>query len=246
MPKFSVILAAAGRSSRFSDPHYKKPFAMLNRKAVWLYSADLFLKRQDVKQVIIVISPEDKEDFLAKFGPNLAVLGIDVVLGGEERADSVENALKKVDESADFVVVHDAARPCLDADLIERVFQAATDTGAAIPAIPVNSTVKKSNDGNVVDETVDRTGLHLAQTPQVFRRELICDLYANRGGVNVTDESQLAENNGVKVTLVEGSPLNIKITTKQDLAFASACLSAQPAPKFDAPIHPFADDRLMR
>jgi 2-C-methyl-D-erythritol 4-phosphate cytidylyltransferase len=246
MPKFSVILAAAGRSSRFSDPHYKKPFAMLNRKAVWLYSADLFLKRQDVQQVIIVISPADKEDFLAKFGPNLAVLGIDVVLGGEERADSVENALKKVDETADFVAIHDAARPCLDADLVERVFQAAGETGAAIPAIPVSSTVKESKDGCVVAATVDRTGLYLAQTPQVFKRDLICDLYAKRGEANVTDESQLAEINGVKVTLVEGSELNIKITTKQDLAFASACLSAQPAPKFDAPIHPFADDRLIR
>jgi 2-C-methyl-D-erythritol 4-phosphate cytidylyltransferase len=246
MPKFSVILAAAGRSSRFADPHYKKPFAMLNRKAVWLYSADLFLKRQDVQQVIIVISPADKEDFLAKFGPNLAVLGIDVVLGGEERADSVENALKKVDETADFVAIHDAARPCLDADLVERVFQAAGETGAAIPAIPVSSTVKESKDGCVVAATVDRTGLYLAQTPQVFKRDLICDLYAKRGEANVTDESQLAEINGVKVTLVEGSALNIKITTKQDLAFASACLSAQPAPKFDAPIHPFADDRLIR
>ena len=219
---------------------------MLNRKAVWLYSADLFLKRQDVQQVIIVIAPEDKEDFLSKFGPNLAVLGIDVVLGGKERADSVENALKKVDESADFVVVHDAARPCLDADLVERVFQAANQTGAAIPAIPVSSTVKKSNDGRVVDETVDRNGLYLAQTPQVFKRELICDLYSKRGEADVTDESQLAEINGVEVTLVEGSPLNIKITTTQDLIFATACLATRPVPKFDAPIHPFADDRLIR
>ncbi len=246
MPTFSVILAAAGSSTRFADPHYKKPFAMLNRKAVWLYSAELFLKRQDVKQIIMVIAPEDKDDFLSKFGPNLAVLGIDVVLGGRERSDSVENALAKVDDAADYVVIHDAARPCLDADLIERVFLAAGKSGAAIPAIPVNSTVKKSSDGQRVDSTVDRKGLFLAQTPQVFRRTLICDLYKKRNGTAVTDESQLAEINGVEVSLVEGSPLNIKITTKQDLAFASACLAAQPVTQFDAPIHPFHDDRLIR
>ena len=205
-----------------------------------------FSQAQDVKQIIIVIAPEDKDDFLSKFGPNLAVLGIDVVLGGRERADSVENALAKVDDAADYVVIHDAARPCLDADLVERVFVAAGQSGAAIPAIPVNSTVKKSSDGRSVNSTVDRKGLYLAQTPQVFRRALILDLYKKRNGMAVTDESQLAEINGMEVALVEGSPLNIKITTKQDLAFASACLSAQPVTKFDAPIHPFNDDRLIR
>ena len=97
MPKYSVILAAAGRSSRFKDDHYKKPFANLNRKAVWLHSADRFLKRDDVKQLIIVISEADRESFNMKFGANLAVLGIDVVIGGEERRDSVRNALAKVD-----------------------------------------------------------------------------------------------------------------------------------------------------
>ena len=105
MPKFSVILAAAGKSSRFRDPNYKKPFALLNRKAVWLYSAELFLKRNDVKQVIIVISPEDKDEFLAKYGPNLAVLGVEVALGGAERSDSVQNALEKVSLDSTHVVI---------------------------------------------------------------------------------------------------------------------------------------------
>jgi 2-C-methyl-D-erythritol 4-phosphate cytidylyltransferase len=243
---FSVILAAAGRSSRFKDPNYKKPFAQLNRKAVWLYSADLFLKRADVKQVIIVISPEDKDEFLAKFGPNIAVLGVEVALGGNERADSVENALAKVDPGCDYVVIHDAARPCIDADLIESVFQSVKQNDATIPVIPVNSTLKRSGDGKFVEETVDRTNLYQAQTPQAFKRDLILSLYANRKGAQPTDEAQLAEMNGQRVAMVPGSPLNIKITTKQDLAFARACLEAMPKPKFDAPIHPFADDNLFR
>jgi len=246
LPKFSVILAAAGQSSRFKDPNYKKPFAQLNRKSVWLYSADLFLKRSDVKQVIIVISPEDKEDFFVKFGPNIAVLGVEVALGGKERADSVENALKKVDPTSDYVVIHDAARPCINADLIESVFQAVQKHKAVVPVVPVNSTLKRSTDGKSIDETVDRSNLYLAQTPQAFERELILSLYENRGDQQPTDEAQLAEQQRRRVALVPGSPLNIKITTRQDMSFARACLEAMPKPKFDAPLHPFADDNLFR
>lgn len=246
MAKFSVILAAAGKSSRFNDPNFKKPFASLNRKPVWLYSADLFLKRADVKQLIIVISPEDKADFFAKFGPNIAVLGVDVVLGGKERADSVENALKKVNPDCDFVAIHDAARPCINSDLIESVFQMAVNCKMAIPAVPVYSTLKRSHDGKTVEETVDRSSLYLAQTPQAFERRLLEQLYANRGDLQPTDESQLAELQGHEVAMVPGSAYNIKITTRDDLRFAKACLDAMPQARFDAPIHPFADDNLFR
>ena len=85
MATFAVILPAAGKSSRFHDKHYKKPFVPLNDRAVWLHSAEKFLNRDDVKQVIIVISAEDHEDFHMKFGANVAILGIDVVEGGGER-----------------------------------------------------------------------------------------------------------------------------------------------------------------
>lgn len=246
MATFSVILAAAGRSSRFNDPNYKKPFAVLNGKPVWLYSVELFQKRADVKQIIIVISPDDKEDFIAKFGANIAVMGIELVLGGAERADSVENGLAKVDPSCDYVAIHDAARPCIDADLVESVFAEAQQQGAAIPAVPVNSTLKKSTDGKAIDNTVDRTNLYAAQTPQAFNRELIQELYANRNGAQPTDEAQLLELNDHPVAIVPGSPFNIKITTQADLRFAKACLAAMPTAKFDAPIHPFADDNLFR
>lgn len=82
MSKFAVILPAAGRSSRFKDKHYKKPFAPLSGRAVWLHSAERFLNRKDVVQLILVISPEDREDFMFKFGSNVAILGIDVIDGG--------------------------------------------------------------------------------------------------------------------------------------------------------------------
>lgn len=245
MPKYCVILAAAGRSSRFKDEHYKKPFALLNKKAVWLYSVERFQKRSDVKQTIIVIGQDDKEDFMSRFGANLAVLGIDVVIGGKERCDSINNALKKVDESIDFVVIHDAARPCVSDEDIESVFAAATKCRAAILGTPVTATLKKS-DGKTIQSTVDRTSLWQAMTPQVFERQLIVDAYSKIGDSKPTDDAQLLEQQGHSVEIVSGSPLNIKITTKRDMAMARACLEAMPKPRFDAPIHPFADDTLWR
>ena len=246
MSTIAVILAAAGKSSRFNRSGPKKPFVNLNQKAVWLHSAELFLKRDDVKQLLVVIAPEDKEDFLAKYGANLAVMGIDLVLGGAERADSVGNALSKVRSDIEFVAIHDAARPCLHDELLDEIFKAARETGAAIPAIPITGTVKRSKDGKLIEETVDRKNLYTSQTPQVFEQSIIQKLYANRGGKNPTDESQLAEESGIPVALVEGSPFNIKITSKQDLKLAAACLKALPTPRFDAPLHPFADGDLWR
>ena len=137
MAKFAVILPAAGRSSRFQDKHYKKPFAPLGRRAVWLHSAERFLGRDDVVQLILIISPNDRDDFNFKFSSNVAILGIDVVDGGAERDDSVAAALERLKPEADFVCVHDAARPCLADAWIDKIFAAAEKTGAAIFAVPV-------------------------------------------------------------------------------------------------------------
>ena len=96
MSKFAVILAAAGKSDRFKDKNYKKPFAPLAGRAVWLHSAEKFLNREDVKQLLIVIAAEDREYFQFKFAANVAILGIDVVDGGQQRADSIQQALARV------------------------------------------------------------------------------------------------------------------------------------------------------
>ena len=170
-PKFAVILPAAGKGSRFHDKHYKKPFAPLADRAVWLHTVDRFVGRQDVAQTIVVIDPEDREMFQTKFGANLAILGVDVVDGGAERADSVAKALEQVRPDVEFVAVHDAVRPCLADAWIDKIFAAAEKSGAAIFAIPVVATLKQSDDGKVVTRTVPRANLWEAQTPQVFRRD---------------------------------------------------------------------------
>jgi len=241
--KFAVIMPAAGRSSRFRDKRYKKPFASLGGRAVWLHSAERFLNRDDVVQLILVIAPEDRDDFNFKFASNVAILGIKVVEGGVERADSVAAALAKVNPEADFVCVHDAARPCLVNEWIDKIFAAAEKSGAAIFAIPVAGTLKKVGDDHKIQETASREGLWEAQTPQVFRRELLVEAYEKREGFAATDDAQLVERLGRPVAVVPGSSLNLKITTREDLRLAEQALRALPKPKLDGPIHPFADER---
>jgi 2-C-methyl-D-erythritol 4-phosphate cytidylyltransferase len=244
--KFAVILPAAGQSSRFRDKNYKKPFAPLANRAVWLHSAEKFLHRGDVKQVLIVVSPEDREYFNFKFSSNVTILGIDVVPGGKERADSIENALARVKPDIEFIAVHDAVRPCIADEWITKVFEAAERSGAAILAVPVGSTLKRVGIDQKVVETVSRDGLWEAQTPQVFRRQILLDAYAKRQGFVATDDAQLVERIGQVVTVVQGSPVNLKITTQEDLRLAEQALKALPKPKFQGPVHPFADDDMWR
>jgi 2-C-methyl-D-erythritol 4-phosphate cytidylyltransferase len=244
--KFAVILPAAGRSSRFHDKNYKKPFAPLGGRAVWLHSAERFLNRSDVAQLVLVISPDDREYFNFKFSSNAAILGIEVIDGGKERFESVTNALARVKPEAEFVCVHDSARPCIADEWIDKVFQAAERTGAAILAIPVSGTLKRVGQDNVVQETVSRAGLWEAQTPQVFRRDLLLEAYAKRGNFQATDDAQLVERLGQKVTVVPGSPINLKITTREDLRLAEQALKALPKPKLQGPLHPFGDDDMWR
>lgn len=246
MSTFAVILPAAGKSRRFRDKHYKKPFAPLDNRPVWMHSAERFLNRDDVKQTILVISPDDREEFYSKFGANVAILGIEVVEGGAERADSVQNALTQVRDDIDFVAVHDAARPCIANEWIDRVFAAAEQSDAAILAVPVAGTLKRVGGDHVIQETVSRESLWEAQTPQVFRRQLLIDAYARRGKTQPTDEAQLIEQFGRPVTVVQGSPINLKITTKDDLHFAGHALKALPKPKIFGAGHPFADDDMWR
>jgi len=246
MSKFAVILVAAGQSSRFKDQFHKKQFAILDQRPVWLHSAEKFLARNDVGQLIVVIAAEDREDFFSRFGANIAVLGFDVVDGGIHRHESVANGLAKVGAEFKFVAVHDAARPCIVDELVENCFSKARETGAAIPAIPVDGTVKKSADGKRIDETVDRSGMYVAQTPQAFRRDVLEKAYASLGQFRPTDDAQAVERMGHPVAIVPGSPLNIKLTTRQDLKLASACIKAMPAPRLDAKPHPFSGDNLWR
>ncbi len=246
MSTYAVILPAAGRGLRFKDKNFKKPFVPLDGRAVWLHAAERFRKRDDVKQVIVIISEEDREYFQMQFGANVAILGFEVVTGGQQRADSVRAALDRVKPEADFVVVHDAVRPVLADVWIDQVFRAAEKSGAAILATPVTSTLKRVDTSHTVTETVDRHQLWEAQTPQVFRRQLLLDAYAQADIAAATDDAELVQRSGHPVTVVAGSPLNLKITTREDLKLAGLALKSLPKSQLGGPAHPFADDDRWR
>ncbi len=160
MSTFAVIIAAAGRSRRFNSgssllatSSQKKPFAPLKGRAVWLYSAERFARRKDVAQLILVVSPEDRADVESRFAAEISLYGIELVDGGAERFLSVENALKVVKSTVDFVAVHDAARPCVsDAD-VENVFTEASRSRAAILASPVVGSLKRSRGGKAREKS---------------------------------------------------------------------------------------------
>jgi len=242
MPKFAVILPAAGKSTRLAMKNRKKVFLDLKGRAVWLRTAEHFTNRDDVVQTIIVISPEDMEFFKEKYAPNLAFMNIEIVAGGADRCDSVRNGLARVSSEADFVAVHDAARPLLCQEWIDRVFKSAEQSGAAIAGVRVTSTLKRVDSAGVIETTVSRDGLWEAQTPQVFRRELLNVAYSKQGHLKPTDEAQLIEHFGHPVTMVECSSINMKITTAEDLRLAEAALEALPKPNVLRPLHPFADE----
>lgn len=245
MASFSVILVAAGQSSRF-DHDVKKPYADINGRAVWMRAADLFVKRKDVIQIILVVAADDEENVLRRYGPNMAFMNVSVTIGGASRADSVNNGLAKVNPSADFVAIHDAARPCATDDMVDKVFEAAKQHKAAILAAAVTDTLKRCDANRRIQRTESREGLWQAQTPQVFERAMIQSLYAQRDPkIPITDDASLAEAAGIPVTVVSSDFTNIKITTRSDLFLAEAIVKSRPKPKSKA-FHPFAEEDMWK
>jgi 2-C-methyl-D-erythritol 4-phosphate cytidylyltransferase len=225
----AVIIPAAGKSSRFGGRE-KKPFVSLDGRPVWLRAAELFWKRDDVSKVYLVIAPDDRDEFRGRFGHLLAFASAEVVSGGVERFESVANALTKVPDSVEYVAIHDAVRPITPSSFIDAVFAAAEQHGAAMLAIPVADTLKQVDTATSrIIGTIPRTGLWQAQTPQVFRRDLLVAGYAKRNELKIpiTDDAQLVEAIGHDVFVVLGSQANFKITTREDLELAEAILKAR-------------------
>jgi 2-C-methyl-D-erythritol 4-phosphate cytidylyltransferase len=153
----SVILCAAGASARFGGDK-KKPFVELGGRAAFLRSIEAFASRDDVKQVLLCIAPDDDELVRLKWGPTMGFYGVKIVHGGKERFETVANALAKVNPDADLIAVHDSVRCCVTEEWITQVFQKAAETGAAILACPVNGTLKRVQNA-LIQQTVDRTNL---------------------------------------------------------------------------------------
>jgi 2-C-methyl-D-erythritol 4-phosphate cytidylyltransferase len=238
----AAIICAAGTSSRFGGKR-KKAFVDVAGRAVFLRSVELFSNRSDVKQVLLGISSEDEELVSVKWGPNLKFFNVQIYIGGSERFDTVVKGIELVEDDIDLIAVHDACRCCVTEEIIESTITAAAKSGAAIPACPVTATIKQAKD-NIIVQTIDRTGLYEAQTPQIFSASLLKKAYGNLKNLDrgkISDDSQLVEALEHKVTIMETDSSNIKITHQSDIAVAEAILKSRPKPVPKGPVGPYIE-----
>jgi len=229
MAKFAVIIPAAGKAERFGGTE-KKTFAKLDGRPIFLRSVEHFIHHPDVCQTILAVAPEDMGSMKTQYGANLGFMGVKLVEGGERRVDTVGRALKEVSNDAEFVAIHDAARPCVTIDMIDAVFAEAKKTGAAILAVPLTGTIKRVAGSMVIEETCSRAGLYEAQTPQVFRKTVLAEAYRKfeSSKEDATDDAQVVEKSGHPVSIVVSDASNLKITTKGDVTLANAIIKARP------------------
>ncbi len=218
----SAIVLAAGKGKRFTSK-IPKLFLSLGGKPVISFSLSVLNRHPKVSEIIVVASAESKkklEEVIRKYRINKVQK---IVLGGKERQDSVLSGLRSISRDADYVLIHDGARPFIDSDMVSRLCLAAKKTGASIAAVKVKNTIKEARN-QVVVSTLRRDNLWEVQTPQVFRKEIILKAYGSMGHLEVTDDAMLVERIGIAVRVSQGSYSNIKITTPEDLITAGTIL----------------------
>jgi 2-C-methyl-D-erythritol 4-phosphate cytidylyltransferase len=221
-----AVIVAAGSGTRMDG--LDKLFAPLRGRPVLARTVAAFQECAAVQRTVVVLSSANLDRGRRLVDEH----GLDkvhrVCAGGPRRQDSVRLGLEALGP-CHWVAVHDGARPLLTPDLILRALEAARDGGAAVPALPLADTIKESGPDGVVVRTLDRRRIWAVQTPQLFRRDLL--LRAHREVTDdATDDAAMLEALGLPVRLIQGSRLNLKITTPEDLALAQAILAAAEAP----------------
>lgn len=220
----SAIIAAGGRGTRFDSDRPKQFLALLG-KPIIIHTLDRFERCDAVDQIVLVLPAEEINDFIPVAEAAKITKLMRIVVGGATRAESVKNGLDAVDESSEIVAVHDGARPLVRAKDIVAVIERAAAGGAACLVTPVTDTVKAVDESGSIVETVDRSKLRLALTPQAFRYDILQRAFDGADlGEKVTDECYLVEKLGVEISAVEGDPRNIKITRPDDILVAEAHL----------------------
>jgi len=213
--KVGAIIVAAGSGQRMGNVN--KIFAPLGGKALLAWSVDTCHKCDLIQQIVVTLSDKNLGQG-QRLKEERDWSKVTICLGGMRRQDSVKEGLRQIKE-CHWVVVHDGARPFLTSDLIENGLKAAMETGAAIAAVPVKDTIKLSTSDGLITETLQRENLWAAQTPQIFRFDLIAKAYEELP-TEVTDDAAAVERLGYKVKLYIGAYNNIKVTTPEDLALA--------------------------
>lgn len=223
--RVGAVVAAAGLGTRLGRG--SKALVQINGRTALARAISLFMDLDEVA-IIVVVGPAHRLDLVraevAAFANSKPVL---VCAGGDSRQQSVRAGLQALG-NCDFVLVHDAARPLASAALTRRVLQAAIDSGAAFPGLPPRDAVKRV-EGNRLVESLDRSRVVLAQTPQAFSYPVLVKAHfeAFDAGLTGDDDAQLVAATGHPVTVVEGEPANIKLTTAPDLDMLEALLREQ-------------------
>lgn len=229
-PTVAAIIPAAGSGSRMQLDHPKQ-FHLLAGAPILIHTVRAFVTHPMIDRTVIVVPAdwlENTRTLLTEY--DLPTEKLSVVVGGRRRQDSVENGLKSLDAKTEIVLVHDGARPLVGPDLIGRCIEAAATHGAAIAAVPVKDTLKRSGDDGRIAATIDRTGLWQAQTPQAAQMSLLRGAYDGLGGMDATDEAMLLEQANIPVMLVEGEETNLKITRPEDLVLAENIMQQRVTP----------------
>ncbi len=228
MKRFAII--PAGGSGKRLGTEIPKQFMKIDGKETILYTLRPFIECEMIDKIVVAVSEsylDYSRKLFAKFG---TAKPIEVVIGGKERQDSVFAALSFIDEAEaeDFIVVHDAARALLPRFVLENALKFAESKGNAVAAIKARDTLAVSDKGKVT-EYIDRSKIFYIQTPQIFKFKILKNAMqkAKEEGFLGTDESTLVRRFGEDVFLVEGSPLNFKITTKEDFMLAEAVLKGK-------------------
>jgi 2-C-methyl-D-erythritol 4-phosphate cytidylyltransferase len=218
-----AIIVAGGSSQRVG---FDKLFAPLAGKPVVAHSISAFESSAAVESIILVVRAERLADYAELIRSQGFRKVIAVIPGGGRRQDSVQRGLEQLPDKCDFVAVHDAARPLVRPELIQRIYECARAHGGAASGVPIIDTLKRVNEGQVVIGGVDRTNLFGVETPQIFRRQILEEAYraVSEAGLEVTDEISAVEKIGGKVVVVPNEEPNFKITYSPDLARAEAAL----------------------
>jgi 2-C-methyl-D-erythritol 4-phosphate cytidylyltransferase len=224
-----AIIPAAGLGTRMAaaaQSKTSKQFFEIGGVPILIRTLRHFAACAEVNQLYVALRQAEIGPFQAQVGKEAYAAKVTLVEGGDNRQESVHNALKAVvAEPDDIILVHDAVRPFIEAQVIHNVIAAVKKNGAAIAGLPAVDTVKlveRTSEGAIISSTVPRERVVMAQTPQGFRYEIIKRAFEDAAvqGVTGTDEASLAERIGVEVAVVMGSPRNIKITTPADMEIA--------------------------
>ena len=223
--RLAAIVPAAGKGRRIKS-RIDKPYIELCGKPILAHTLLALSKNKAISEIVVSADKKKITILRREIIDRFRIKNARIVMGGEERKDSVFNALREISGDIDYVLIHDGIRPFITNALIDKSLKAARRFGASVVAVPVKSTLKYSEGQARIAYTPDRRNLWEAQTPQVFKRGLIEKAYekAARKKIDITDDSMLVELIGVKPRIVLGSYSNIKITTEEDLELAKVLI----------------------